>query len=229
MHISVEKTVKQKLSNNIVSTAERVSIVHLPHQSLDLVADAAIRLNDQAGSSKAIPHVAARIIRSQPELDSFIQTCLNNSINTVLLIGGNPTTGIVYQNAFDVAKQFAGTDIKLLCGRYPEKDTKSGIARKLLVFDGSISQLCLNPSLLKNFTNWTTVGVPSMTDAAGIWRYLKLCGAGSSAKYLLQSWRGVFYLNSKGFDTKRFVDAVGHNQYHVYNFGNLEKTLESLL
>ena len=51
MDISVEKTPKQKLSQYAVDKASSVSITHLPNSDLIKVKDAAIELNDQAGSA----------------------------------------------------------------------------------------------------------------------------------------------------------------------------------
>ena len=75
MDISVEKTPKQKLSQYAVDTASSVSITHLPNSNLTKVKDAAIELNEQAGSAKAVAHIAARNIKSESELHENALQC----------------------------------------------------------------------------------------------------------------------------------------------------------
>lgn len=229
MKISVEKTVKQKLSKTVVDNASKVSVVHLPHNTLQDVLNSAIDINQQAGANKAIPHVAARSISSNTELDTFISTAQQNDIDTVLIIGGNPPVGPVFQNAIQVNNLFENTGIKTLCGVYPERDTTSIHAFKKTLFDGGITQLCLNPYKLKQYDTWTTPAIPTQCDAKGLWKYMKLCGLRDSFGYMLQNWRGAFYLTQTGFDTVKFIRDVGIRDYHLFNFGKLEQTLDSIL
>lgn len=229
MRVSVEKTVKQKLSQWVVDNASAVSIVHLPHNSLAQVLAAATDINQRAGISKAIPHIAARSVRSQEELEGFIAHAQSEGIDRVLIVGGNPRTSYEFQTAFDVNDWFTETDIKTLTGVYPERDTEAMYAYRKYWFDGGITQLCLNPYKLQQYDAWTTPAIPTMCSAQGLWNYMKLCGLRDSFEYMLQNWRGIFYLGSEGFDTVRFIRDVGERDYHLFNFGQVEKTLDKIL
>lgn len=227
--ISVEKTPSQKLSQTVVDSAKFVSIVHLPNQSLAHVINAAKQVNDQAGKLKAVPHVAARSITSEHELMGFIKHAQEEGIEKILLIGGNPRVGHLYQNVYDILPDFKAAGLEVLCGIYPEKDTKQALDEKYKQFDGGLTQLCLNPRILAQYPTWVTPAIPSMCSTKGLWRYMKLCGLRDSLKYTVQNWRGMFYLSSEGFDTAQFINDTGIRDYHLYNFGNLEKTLEKIL
>ena len=71
MNLSTEKTPHQKLSNFSVDNVSAVNITHLATDNLNKVAIACDELNQQAGSNKAIPHVAARNIKGEKELEIF--------------------------------------------------------------------------------------------------------------------------------------------------------------
>ena len=69
MNLSTEKTPQQKLSNFSIENVSAVNITHLLINNLKEVAQASDELNQQAGCNKAIPHVAARNIRNEYELE----------------------------------------------------------------------------------------------------------------------------------------------------------------
>ena len=73
MNLSTEKTPHQKLSNFSVDNVSAVNITHLATDNLNKVAIACDELNQQAGSNKAIPHVAARNIKGEKELEVFLK------------------------------------------------------------------------------------------------------------------------------------------------------------
>ena len=89
MNLSTEKTPHQKLSNFSVDNVSAVNITHLATDNLNKVAIACDELNQQAGSNKAIPHVAARNIKGEKELEVFLKFCKSKEINKVLVIGGS--------------------------------------------------------------------------------------------------------------------------------------------
>ena len=69
------------------------------------MAQASDELNQQAGYNKAIPHVAARNIKHEDELEDFIKFCTLKGIHKALVIGGSiprhPSN--IFQNDIDVA------------------------------------------------------------------------------------------------------------------------------
>ena len=75
INLSTEKTPHQKLSNFSVNNVSAVNITHLATDNLNKVAIACDELNQQAGSNKAIPHVAARNIKDEKELEVFLKFC----------------------------------------------------------------------------------------------------------------------------------------------------------
>lgn len=231
MQISIEKTPGQKLDQFVVDTASAISIVHLPHQSLSYVLNASVDINQQAGENKSIPHIAARNVKSTDELDNFIAHCLIEKIDRVLLIGGSKPlgTGHVFQTANELVPIFTAAGVKVYCGIYPLTDDETALSYKFNRYNGGITQLCLNPFLLQRYTNWATIGVPSMCSTSGLWRYMKMCGLRDSIKYIFQNINGIFYLSADGFNTSKFINHVGYDKkFHIYNFGNLTKTIDIL-
>ena len=229
MDISVEKTPKQKLSQYAVDTASSVSITHLPNANLSLVKDAAIALNDQAGSSKAVVHIAARNLQSESELHENCIAMRKAGVNKVLLIGGSTYQGKIYQTAYDVKNQIENYGFDMYCGVYPQKEEYSLVEHtKYMHFKGGISQLCFNPRMLNTWETKTRIGVATNCTLEGLYKYAKLCGVLDSVAYAIGNLRGLAYINTSGFNTVKFVNALRNNPIHLYNFGKLDQTLMQL-
>ena len=229
MDISVEKTPKQKLSQYAVDKASSVSITHLPNSDLIKVKDAAIELNDQAGSAKAVAHIAARNIKSENELHENCIAMRKAGVNKVLLIGGSTYEGKVYQTFYEVKDAIKDYGFDMYCGVYPQSETYGNMQfTKYMHFAGGISQLCFNPRLLNTWEKKTRFGVATNCTLEGLWKYAKLCGLTDSLAYAVGNLRGLTYVSSKGFNTVKFVKDLKDNPIHLYNVGKLDQTLLQL-
>ena len=232
MNLSTEKTPQQKLSKFSVDNVSAINITHLLVNDLKEVAQASDQLNQQAGCNKAIPHVAARNIRNEYELEDFVKFCISKKINKALVIGGSVprNTANVFQNVDDVAAILKSANIKVDCGIYPQNETELQIKAKLKKFDNAISQLCMDPDAINNLPSIDTirVGVPSMCSVNGIYKYLKLCG-NESYKYIFKNWKAIYYLSNDGIMVDKFIKKLKFTNFHIYNFGKLEKTICKLL
>ena len=232
MKLSTEKTPKQKLSKYSVDNVSAVNITHLSINDLREVAQACDELNQQAGCNKAIPHVAARNIQSEKELDNFVKFCKAKGINKALVIGGsiarNKTN--IFQNDVAVATILKSANIKVDCGIYPQNETELEIKTKLETFNNAMTQLCMDPNTINNLPILDTIriGIPSMCSVQGIYKYLKLCG-NESYKYIFKNWKALNYLSSDGFMVEEFIKKLKFSNYHIYNFGKLDKTISRLL
>ena len=122
MDISVEKTPKQKLSQYAVDTATSVSVTHLPKTNLSVVKDAAIALNDQAGSAKAVAHIGARNLQTESELHENCIAMRKAGVDKVLLIGGSTYDGKVYQTFYEVKEAIQDYGFDMYCGVYPQSE-----------------------------------------------------------------------------------------------------------
>ena len=177
MDISVEKTPKQKLSQYAVDTASTVSVTHLPGTDLSVVKDAAIALNDQAGSAKAVAHIGARNLQSESELHENCIAMRKAGVDKVLLIGGSTYQGKVFQTFYEVKDAIEAYGFDMYCGVYPQSETYGNMAfTKYMHFKGGISQLCFNPNILNQWESKTRYGVPTNCTLKGLYKYAKLCG-----------------------------------------------------
>ena len=242
MKLTIEKTLKGRLSQFIVDNVDGVYVTHLPGTSLETVAEEADRINQQAGKNLAVPHCAVRNIKSLSEFSNFIIKCREANLNKILVIGGSEQIGKVFQNDEQLLfyknlyKMYkALPNLEFECGLYPQTQTLQFMKNKVhdeSRFRGGITQLCMNVNLLKSIGEYVgdpvKIGIPSMCSANGLLRYMKICG-NKSFKYILNNWKGIFYLKEGKFDVKRFTSLIQHDRYHVYNFGKLEKTVETLL
>jgi len=229
MDISVEKTPKQKLSQYAIDTASSVSITHLPKTNLSIVKDAAIALNNQAGSAKAVAHIGARNLQSESELHENCIAMRKAGVDKVLLIGGSTYQGKVYQTAYDVKNQIEDYGFDMYCGVYPQSEDYALVENtKYMHFKGGISQLCFNPRMLNTWETKTRVGVATNCTLEGLYKYAKLCGVLDSVAYAIGNLRGLAYINTTGFNTVKFVNALRNNPIHLYNFGKLDQTLMQL-
>lgn len=242
MKLTIEKTLKGRLSQFIVDNVDGVYVTHLPGTSLVAVAEEANRINQQAGKNIAVPHCAARNIESFSEFASFISKCREYNLDKILVIGGACKKGKVfekdvhllfYKKLYNTYKALPNLDFE--CALYPQTQSLQAMKDKLhdeSVFCGGITQLCMNTQQLKTIGDClgdsVRIGIPSMCSSSGLWRYMKLCG-NKSFKYMLNNWRGVYFVSSNGFDVKRFTSLIQHDRYHIYNFGKLETTIETLL
>tara|TARA_B100000768_G_scaffold98155_1_gene91529 strand:- start:200 stop:901 length:702 start_codon:yes stop_codon:yes gene_type:complete len=232
MKLSTEKTPKQKLSKFSVDNVSAVNITHLSINDLKEVAQASDELNQQAGCNKAVPHVAARNIQSEQELDNFIKFCEAKGINKALVIGGsiprNKTN--VFQNDVAVATILKSANITVDCGIYPQNETELEIKTKLSIFNNAITQLCMDANAINSLPLLDTIciGVPSMCSVKGIYKYLKLCG-NDSYKYIFKNYKALNYLGNNGIRVDKFIQKLKFSNYHIYNFGKLDKTIYKLL
>ena len=232
MKLSTEKTPKQKLSKFSVDNVSAVNITHLSINDLKEVAQASDELNQQAGCNKAVPHVAARNIQSEQELDNFIKFCEAKGINKALVIGGsiprNKTN--VFQNDVAVATILKSANMTVDCGIYPQNETELEIKTKLSIFNNAITQLCMDKNAINRLPLLDTIsiGVPSMCSVKGIYKYLKLCG-NDSYKYIFKNYKALNYLGNNGIRVDKFIQKLKFSNYHIYNFGKLDKTIYKLL
>ena len=232
MNLSTEKTPQQKLSNFSVENVTAINITHLLINDLKEVAEASDELNQQAGCNKAIPHVAARNIKNEIELENFINFCISKKIDRALVIGGSVPrkSNNIFKNDVDVASILKSANITVDCGIYPQNETDLEIETKLEIFNNAITQLCMDPDAINNlpFLDTIRIGVPSMCSVNGIYKYLQLCG-NQSYKYIFKNWKALKYLSNEGIMVDKFIKNLKFNNYHIYNFGNLEKTIRKLL
>jgi len=232
MKISVEQTPNQKLSQYVVDSVDAVSIVHLPGTHLSNTITAIEKLQRQNQSINIIPHIAARTLKNKKELYNNCEAFRDLGIKDILLIGGSRPTGNCYgdiRGAYDdiVKKEYG---FNLLCGVYPQHETPKQIStKKYDKFSRGISQICLNLRLINKFDSKTIVGVPSNCSASALLKFIKLCGITRTAREALPNIAGLKYLSRSGFNTAKFVSKLdGDRDIHIFNFGNLEKTVVSL-
>lgn len=230
MNISIEKTPKQVLSHYAVDTASAVSITHLPGTHLSKVKDAAIELNEIAGSAKAVMHIGARNIQTESELHETCVAAKKAGIDKILCIGGSTYEGKVYQNVFDLYNQLAPYGFELSCGVYPQSESFNNVdwVRYNKFRGGGITQLCFNPKILNNWIKKTKIGVPSNCSLKGLYKYIRLCGLTDSLAHALGNLKGMRYVTTDGFNTVKFVKDLNGQDIHIYNFGKLDQTLMQL-
>ena len=232
MNLSTEKTPKKKISKFSLDNVTNVNITHLPIHDLKTVALACDELNQQAGCNKAVRHVAARNIKNKQELEDFVEFCKSKGIDKALVIGGSiPRSKTnAFQNDIEVATILKSANITTDCGIYPQNETELEIKIKLDIFNNAITQLCMNPDTINNLPLLDTIriGVPSMCSVQGIYKYLRLCG-NQSYKYIFKNWMALNYLGSDGIKVDKFIAKLKFSNYHIYNFGKLDETINKLL
>ena len=230
MKISVEKTPNQKMSQYAIETATTISITHLPKTYFSQVVNAAMDINDLAGKAKAMPHIAARNLHSERGLHASLDRAKEAGIDKVLIIGGSEKRGKVFQGVNEVYSAITRYNFEMYCGVYPQKEAFNQrlFSTKYAMFSKGITQLCLNSKLLNKWENKTIAGVPTNCSIEGLLKYMKLCGLTESFKHIIENLVGIQYINKNGFNTSKFVSRLNHEQIHLYNFGKLDQTLESL-
>jgi len=229
MKISVEKTPTQTLSQYVIDTATAISVTHLPKTNFSKVIDAAIDINEQAGTAKAIPHIAARNFYTETELHENIIRAKRAGIDKVLIIGGIKQEGNAFKRASEVHYAIAPYGFEMHCGVNPQEEDYDIVRNtKYTFYSKGISQLCLNSALLNTWYDKTIAGVPTNCSIDGLIKYMKICGLTDSFEYIIGNAIRVKYITSKGFNTKKFVKQLNHEQIHLYNFGRLDQTLLEL-
>ena len=232
MNLTTEKTPQQKLSNFTIDNVSAVNVTHLPIDDLNKVAHACDELNQQAGCNKAIPHVAARNIKNEKELENFLKFCKSKEINKALVIGGSiqRNKNNIFQSDFEIATILKKSGFTVDCGIYPQNETEDEILFKLKVFENAITQMCMDRKAINNLPLLSNIriGIPSMCSAKGIYKYLKLCG-NDSFKYIFKNWKAINYIGNDGIKVDKFIQELKFSRYHIYNSGNLDKTIRKLV
>jgi len=240
LSLSVEQTPKKIQNKNVsefvVNNVDYITIPHLNQNTLKVTCKSASQLSDVYGvdPSRVIPHIAARSIQSKKELTKAINNLKGLGVQRLLIIGGNPSDPQgPYQDDESVRRRIDELhNFKNFCGVYPDTETAIGVyLSKYEHFDGGFSQLSLSPRRLERFKINTRIGIPSQADFDGLYRYMKICGVGPSIRYPLRNIFGYArFMNLNGFNTTKLVKALQpHYNFHVYDFGRIEKTVEDLL
>jgi len=239
LKISVEQTpkkIKCGVSEVILSRSNQITITHLPGSRLKDTTAAAKALINKHGAqpSRIVPHIGARNIASKTELTRQINNFEAMGIASVLVIGGSsPSSGGPYSKDDEVLKVLKEKGFGVGCGVYPYEHGVGYYTNfnKLTRYDFGISQLCLSPKILRPLPDNVWIGAPSRATVSGLWGYMKRVGVGPSVSYPLRDLGGLIRFSSfSGFRTNAFVKANirDHNQFHIYDFGGLEETLEGL-
>ena len=226
MKVSVEKTPNQKMSQYAIDIATTISITHLPKTYFTEVVNAAIDINELAGKTKAMPHIAARNLHSKRGLHANLSKAKKAGINKILLIGGSERKGKVFKGVDELYDAVAPYGFEMYCGVYPQKEVFPSY--KYEQFSKGITQLCFNSKVLNTWKNRTIAGVPTNCSIKGLLKYMRICGLTESFKHIVGNLAGIQYINKNGFNTSKFVSHLNHEQIHLYNFGRLDQTLESL-
>lgn len=209
MFISVEQTVTQTLPASVVDSVNEITLTHLNSHSLIESVNAVKRINDSAGRSLVIPHIAARNIKSEAELLNACQAFKQEKVMCVLVIGGNQKSSNYYSSVYEVCRLINPFGFRKLCGVYPQTESFQSVKRKKYkTFSEGITQFCLKPLLLNQFTSSTRFGVPSQCSVSVLYQYSKRCGLLNSFKSAFENLSGVRYFSSAGFDTARFVNQL---------------------
>jgi len=230
MFISVEQTVSQTLPRSVVDKVDQITITHLPTQSLTKTISTVKKINDCAGTNKAVPHIAARNLYSEAELLNCCRAFQDEGVDTVLIIGGDQKQGMRYSSAFQICQEIKTFKFKKLCGVYPQIETAEHVKKKKYSsFSEGITQFCLKPQLLNNFQESTRIGVPSQCSMQTLIKFAKRCGVLSSFKHCIDNIEGIRYFDRGGFNTKLFVNSLTNKRIHIYNFGKIDQTVTSLV
>ena len=241
LSLSVEQTPskieKRKVSESVVNTVDYITIPHLSDNSLKVTYKAVVKLSDVYGvdPSLVIPHIAARSVMSKAELTRQLNNFVDMGVRELLVVGGNPSRPKGPYSCDDDVRERArefGNKFRIYCGVYPDSDSVVNVLmNKYSRFDGGISQLCLSPKKLKQFRPFTRYGIPSKADWDGLYRYMKLCGVAPSIRYPVRNIFGVLqFMTMNGFDTTRLVGNLRpHSNFHIYDFGRIEETVEELV
>lgn len=242
--LSVEQTPakinKGDVSEYVLNNADYITIPHLPNNSLKITTKTVIKMSDTHGvdPSRVIPHIAARSVPSKAELTRQLKNLNDLGVRNLIVVGGNPKNPVgPYTKDHEVlerARKIFDPRTKIYCGVYPQDESPSGVYLTKFGrfgFDGGVSQVCLSQSKIELIKLNTRIGVPSKADWNGLWRYMKLCGVGPSIRHPLRNVGGILhYMTMDGFDTTRFVeDLQPHRDFHIYDFGRLEETVEELI
>ena len=169
-----------------------------------------------------------------PDINSFGALWCNKSkeINKALVIGGSipRNENNIFQSDREIATILKKSGITVDCGIYPQNETEIEILEKLKIFENAITQMCMDTKAINNLPLLSNIriGIPSMCSVKGIYKYLKLCG-NDSYKYIFKNWKAINYMSNDGIKVDNFIQELKFSNYHIYNFGNLDKTIHNLL
>lgn len=240
LKVSVEQTptkIKKGVSESIISGADRITITHLPGTRIKDTTSAVKLLisRDKVHPTNIVPHIGARNVNSKGELTRQIHNLADMGVNKVLIVGGSSPHPVgPYLKDDELLRFFKNKGFTVGCGVYPYEQGPGFYTNsdKLTRYDFGVSQLCLSPRLLRPLPQNVWVGAPSQATLSGLWGYMKKVGVGPSLSYPLRDLLGfVRFSGLSGFRTGSFIKTLypDHHQYHLYDFGRIEKTVEELI
>ena len=205
---------------------------------------------------RVVPHLAARMVRDENELQRFVQTLQVLGVRDLYVIGGDGEAPVGdYHEAFDILKALQSLDHSLMrigVGCYPEGHPHipddvliDALRRKQQYADYMVSQLCFDAAA---FTSWlkTTrqagVSLPIRIGIAAPLQIRKLIelslkiGVGSSVKFLTKQHGFVGnLLLGRSYAPEELIGQIvadpAFNDFdieglHMFSFNQIDATVE---
>jgi methylenetetrahydrofolate reductase (NADPH) len=198
--IPTEGIVERVAATLPVTTA--LTVTCLPHHGIERTLRAAVQLS--VLGYKAIPHLAARSLRSRAELTGILRECDAAGIGEVFVIGGDRKKPAgTYESALPVLEdiaQYTGGMMRAGIAGYPEghpvvgpADVLDALLAKQHLAAHVVTQMCFSAEKILDYTAFLRregVGLPVWAGVAGSVPRARLVslgtqiGVGSSLKFL---------------------------------------------
>ncbi|RYG73173.1 methylenetetrahydrofolate reductase [Lentibacillus lipolyticus] len=225
-----------------------------PKNGVDHTIDKAIALAPHF--AQVIPHIAARMIRSEEHLNIVLDRLAEYDVNDVFIVGGDQEKPLgPYQHGLDVLQSLAARDnglrsigIPAYPEGHPHIDTDTlnqNLAAKAPLADYVVTQMCFDPEQVLAWLQQQRasglqlpcyLGLPGPVRLDKLLRIAPRIGVTDSFRFLRKNLKLTGKL-MRGYDPSDLVNAytpyVNESNYgiagfHVYTFNELDtlKTVE---
>ena len=232
MNFSLEITMKTDLST--LPKVKDVYITMLPGDNYRSVASKAKELV-QSGFNP-VPHFPARSIKDLSQLKEYVNTCKDNGVKQVLVIGGSAQP----IGDFHCSKQILETGLfdsfKIGIAGHPDgspdisdSDLEKAMKDKKPYADYIVTQWLLDSNLIAEFISKQTlpvhVGITGPLKISSLLKFASIVGAKNSLNFLKSNaTKAVDLIKPRDPNDiiKNFKGLT--NNFHIYTFGGIKET-----
>ncbi len=232
MNFSLEITMKTDLST--LPKVKDVYITMLPGDNYRSVASKAKELV-QSGFNP-VPHFPARSIKDLSQLKEYVNTCKDNGVKQVLVIGGSAQP----IGDFHCSKQILETGLfdsfKIGIAGHPDgspdisdSDLEKAMKDKKPYADYIVTQWLLDSNLIAEFISKQTlpvhVGITGPLKISSLLKFASIVGAKNSLNFLKSNATKAVDLIKPRDPNDIIKNLKGlTNNFHIYTFGGIKET-----
>lgn len=245
------KGIEEKASR--LPAGARVTVTASPAKGMAATIDLATRLHREG--FEVTPHLSARLISDQQELDAIITDLAAEGIGRAFVVGGDALEPGKFADALDLLREMDSLGhhfSELGIAGYPEGHPfisgdalRQALIEKRRYAHYITTQMCFDPRAIATWIKGTRLdgirlpvrlGIPGVVDPIRLGKIASRIGVGTSMKFLMRNRNAILRLLRPGvYRPTRLVKSLneldsdlGIVGLHIFTFNQVEPTMNWL-